>query len=255
MNQLQIFNFNGSKLRTVEKDNQIWFVLKDVCDVLDLGNPSQVKTRLEDGVISNEVISDALGRMQETTVINEDGLYDVILESRKPEARQFRKWVTSEVLPSIRKHGAYMTGETIEKALTSPDFLIQLATKLKEEQQARIIAETRLEQQKPLVGFAETCLASEQSILIRELAKVASKHEIVIGEKRLYQKLREWGLIMQGKTEPMQKAIDAGYFEVVQGGKETSSGSIIFRTTRVTPKGQVYIINRLQREFFGDRAV
>lgn len=255
MNQLQIFNFNGSKLRTVEKDNQIWFVLKDVCDVLDLGNPSQVKTRLEDGVISNEVISDALGRMQETTVINEDGLYDVILESRKPEARQFRKWVTSEVLPSIRKHGAYMTGETIEKALTSPDFLIQLATKLKEEQQARIIAETRLEQQKPLVGFAETCLASEQSILIRELAKVASKHEIVIGEKRLYQKLREWGLIMQGKTEPMQKAIDAGYFEVVQGGKETSNGSIIFRTTRVTPKGQVYIINRLQREFFGDRAV
>lgn len=270
MNQLQnIFNYQGHQVRTVVKNGEPWFVAKDVCEVFGDTNYRRSTARLD---VDEKGVSplNTHGGIQEITVVNEAGLYSLLFhmqpqkkatmtdeeyEERVSKLKQFKRWITHEVIPSIRKHGAYMTPDTLEKALTSPDFLIQLATKLKEEQQARIAAETKLEEQKPLVGFAETCLASEHSILIRELAKVASKHEIVIGEKRLYQKLREWGLIMQGKTEPMQKSIDAGYFEVVQGGKETSSGSIIFRTTRVTPKGQVYIINRLKREFFGDKAV
>lgn len=113
MNKPQIFNFNDAQVRVIEKDGQPWFVLKDVCDVLEIGNPSQVKTRLDDGVISNEAIPDSLGRSQTTTIINEDGLYDVILESRKPEARAFRKWVTSEVLPTIRRTGGYVANDDL----------------------------------------------------------------------------------------------------------------------------------------------
>jgi len=113
VNKPQIFNFNDAQVRVIEKDGQPWFVLKDVCDVLEIGNPSQVKTRLDDGVISNEAIPDSLGRSQTTTIINEDGLYDVILESRKPEARAFRKWVTSEVLPTIRRTGGYVANDDL----------------------------------------------------------------------------------------------------------------------------------------------
>lgn len=113
MNQQQIFDFHGNQVRTIVKDEQPWFVLTDVCTVLDLGNPSQVKTRLEDGVISNEGIPDSLGRTQQVTIINEDGLYDVILESRKPEARAFRKWITSDVLPTIRKTGGYVANDDL----------------------------------------------------------------------------------------------------------------------------------------------
>lgn len=143
-NDIQIFNNEEfGKIRIAGTPEQPLFCLADVCKALNLGNPSQVKARLTDGVITNEGIADNLGRKQIVNFINEDGLYDVILDSRKPEAKRFRKWITSEVLPSIRKHGAYMTADTIQKALTSPDFLIQLATQLKEEQQKRVEAEQK----------------------------------------------------------------------------------------------------------------
>ena len=105
---LKIFeNASFGEIRVAGTSENPLFCLADVCKVLDLGNPSQVKTRLDDGVISNEVIPDSLGRQQEATFVNEDGLYDVILDSRKPQAKAFRKWITSEVLPSIRKTGSY----------------------------------------------------------------------------------------------------------------------------------------------------
>ncbi|WP_040932036.1 Bro-N domain-containing protein, partial [Paenibacillus larvae] len=107
MNQLQVFNFTGKDVRMIMKGGQPWFVLKDVCSILELSNPRMVKERLSDDVSSTYSIPDSLGRLQPTTIINEDGLYDVILESRKSEAREFRKWVTRDVLPSIRKTGMY----------------------------------------------------------------------------------------------------------------------------------------------------
>lgn len=112
--------------------------------MLELGNSSQVKTRLCDGVITNEVMLDSLGRPQEMIFINEDGLYDVILDSRKPQAKAFRKWITGEVLPSIRKHGIYATDNVIDQILNNPDFGIELLTKLKEERSARIEAEKQV---------------------------------------------------------------------------------------------------------------
>src|SRR5690606_22512548 len=149
--------------------------------------------------------------------VNEPGLYGLILGSRKKEAREFKRWVKHEVLPSIRKHGAYMTPETIEKTLTDPDYLIKLATRLKEEQTARIAAENKLDEQRPLVDFAETCMDSQRNMLVREVAKLASKDGVMIGEKRLYHKLREWGHVVKDGTEPTQRGMELGIFEVIKG--------------------------------------
>ena len=124
MAAIEIFkNESFGEVRVAGTSEKPLFCLADVCKVLELGNPSQVKTRLDDGVISNEVIPDSLGRQQETTFVNEDGLYDVILDSRKPQAKAFRKWITSEVLPSIRKTGSYST----EKLLSPSELILKLA--------------------------------------------------------------------------------------------------------------------------------
>src|SRR5699024_8462398 len=191
---------DGQNLMIVENDGEPKFLLKDVCNILELSNPRQVKTRLEDDVISNYPIQDSLGRTQQATFVNEDGLYDVILDSRKPEAKRFRKWITSEVIPSIRKHGAYATPDTIENIISDPDFGIQLLTNLKEEKELhrkerlkRERAERKIEQQKPKVVFAESCLVSQDSVLVKDVAKLASNQGINIGQNRLYNKLRDWG--------------------------------------------------------------
>lgn len=145
MDNIQIFkNESFGEVRVAGTSEEPLFCLADVCKVLELGNPSQVKTRLCGEVITNEVIPGSLGRQQEMIFINEDGLYDVILDSRKPQAKTFRKWVTSEILPSIRKHGIYATDNVIDQILNNPDFGIELLTKLKEERSARIEAEKQV---------------------------------------------------------------------------------------------------------------
>ena len=247
MNQL-VKTFEGHNVRIVGSEANPLFVLTDVCKVLEIGNARQVKTRLEDGVISNDVILDSMNRPQEVTVINEDGLYDVILDSRKPQAKRFRKWVTSEVLPSIRKHGGYLTPEKVEEALLNPDTLIRLATDLKEERQKRIDAEQIVEAQKPKVLFADAVSTSETSILIGQLAKLITQNGHAIGQNRLFQWLRQnnyLGRSGQHYNEPTQYAMERGWFEVKERTVNNPDGSVrITRTTKVTGKGQVYFINK-----------
>lgn len=180
--------------------------------------------------------------------IPENVFYRLAMKAKNETAEIFQSKVADEILPTIRKHGAYMTPETIEKTLTNPDFIIGLATKLKEEQTARVIAETKLEEQRSLVSFAQTCMDSERNMLVREVAKLASKDGIMIGEKRLYQKLRTWGMVFQQRTEPTQRAMEMGLFEVVKGVKQTPKGARDWETSKVTPKGQIYIIERLKKE-------
>lgn len=255
MDKIQIFqNESFGSVRIAGTSEQPLFCLADVCKILELGNPSQVKSRLDDGVISNEVIPDSLGRQQETTFVNEDGLYDVILDSRKPQARAFRKWITSEVLPSIRKHGAYMTQETIEKALTSPDFLIQLATNLKEEQQRRIEAERTIKANAPKVLFADAVSASQRSCLVAELAKILQQNGINIGQNRLFAWMRKNGYLCsrgQYYNQPTQKAMELGLFELKQTTITKPDGTVLVTTTtKITGKGQVYFVNK----FLGEAA-
>lgn len=168
---LQTWSYGNSEIRTIQKDGEPWWVLSDVCKVLELSSPHKVADRLEADEKGRNLIP-TLGGMQEMTTVNESGLYAVILRSDKPQAKPFRRWVTSEVLPSIRKHGAYMTDQTLEQALTSPDFLIQLATQLKEEKEQRKQLEAKVEQDKPKVLFADSVSASKSSILVGELAKI-----------------------------------------------------------------------------------
>lgn len=164
---LQTWNYESSEVRTIQKNGEPWWVLADVCKVLDLSNPSKVADRLE----PDEKANFELGlRGGATNCINESGLYAVILRSDKPQAKPFRKWVTNEVLPSIRKHGAYMTDQTLERALTSPDFLIELATQLKAEQAQRKQLETTV---------------AVQNQQIAELQLKASYYDVVLNCKDL----------------------------------------------------------------------
>ncbi|GGA31375.1 phage antirepressor [Psychrobacillus lasiicapitis] len=245
MNQLQVFNFESHSVRVIEQEGDPWFVAIDVCEFLGLTNPTMALSRLDD----DERAKYNLGRQGNTNIINEYGLYSLILASRKPVAKKFKRWVTHEVIPSIRKHGAYMTPETIEKVLTDPDTIIQLATNLKEEQTKRRAAELKLEEQKPKVLFAESVETSQSSILIRELAILLKQNGIDTGEKRLYEWLRENNYLIKrfgtDRNTPTQRSMDLGLFEVKETPINHNSGMIsINKTTKVTGKGQVYFINR-----------
>lgn len=249
MSNIQIFkNAALGEVRVSGTSEEPLFCLADVCKVLELGNTSQVKTRLDDGVITNEVVPDSLGRKQEMIFINEDGLYDVILDSRKPQAKAFRKWITSEVLPSIRKHGAYMTSETLEKALTSPDFLIRLATNLKKEKQKRIEAERKIQQNAPKVLFADAVSTSQRSCLVAELAKILQQNGVNTGQNRLFTWMRENGYLYskgQYYNQPTQKAMELGLFELKQTSITKPDGVVLVTTTtKVTGKGQIYFVEK-----------
>ncbi|WP_144513680.1 BRO family protein [Bacillus mycoides] len=247
MNQLQVFNNEElGQVRTVIQGEDVWFIAKDVCEVLEIKNTTVAIQKLD----SDEVTKFNLGGLSgETNLINESGLYSLIMTSRKPQAKAFKKWVTSEVLPSIRKHGAYMTDQVLEQAVTNPDFAIGLLTKLKEEKEKLAAAQQQIVQQQPLVTFAEACMQSDKSLKVSEVAKLAAKHNIKIGQRQLFAKLREWELMFKRSTEPTQSAVEKEYFEIAQGVKQKPSGEpFTWTTTYVTPKGQAYIIDRLKKE-------
>ncbi|HDR7998345.1 TPA: phage antirepressor [Bacillus cereus] len=250
MNQLQVFNNEEfGQVRTVVKGEDVWFVAKDVCDVLEIVNATRSLSRLDEDELHSMKVTDSLGRPQDTNIINESGLYSLIMTSRKPQAKTFKKWVTNEVLPSIRKHGAYMTDQVLEQAVTNPDFAIGLLTKLKEEKEKLAAAQQQIVQQQPLVVFAEACMQSEQTLKVSEVAKLATKQGVKIGQRQLFAKLREWELMFKRSTEPTQPAVEKGYFEIAQGVKQKPNGeAFTWTTTYVTPKGQAYIIDRLKKE-------
>ena len=252
MQAIQIFN-NPSfgNVRVAGTEINPLFCLADVCKALDL-QPSAVMRRLDDGVISNNPITDNLGRQQVANFVNEDGLYDVILDSRKPEAKQFRKWITSEVLPTIRKHGAYMTDNIIEKTLSDPDYLIQLATTLKQERQQRIEAERKVAAAQPAVTFTQAVSGSASSCLIGELAKLINQNGYPMGEKRLFRWLRENGYLgTKGERYniPNQRYIEQGLFELKKGTRSGNNGVMHTTiTSKVTGKGQGYFVNKFLTE-------
>lgn len=248
MNEIQIFkNDSFGAVRTVEVEGTPYFVGKDVAEILGYTNPTKA---LQDHVDSEDMSfneSLKLSRQSGAWLINESGLYSLILSSKLPKAKEFKHWVTSEILPTIRKHGAYMTENTLEKALTSPDFLIQLATQLKEEQAQRKALEQRVEADRPKVLFAEAVETSQTSILVGDLAKLIKQNGVDIGQKRLFAWLRENGyLIKSGNSTnmPTQRSMDMKLFEVKERSISNPDGSVrVTKTTKVTGKGQTYFIN------------
>lgn len=258
MNEIKIFeNEHFGQVRTIVKDGEPWFVAADVCRVLEI-EPTATR-RLDDdekaALRLTQTSSNGVEQGRDVTIVNEPGLYSLVIGSRKPEARAFRRWITHEVIPSIRKHGGYLTPEKVEEALLNPDTLIRLATSLKEEREARKLAESRNAQlvekvvaDAPKVLFADSVAASKQSILIGEMAKLLRQNGVEIGQNRLFQRLRHEGFL--GTTGerynmPTQRAMEMGLFEIKEVTVTNADGSIrLTRTPKVTGKGQIYFANR-----------
>ena len=249
MQELQIFNSpEFGQIRTIERDGEPWFVGKDVAAALgytDLNKAIMMHVDDEDKL--NDKMASSLGQ-RGGWFINESGLYSLVLSSKLPNAKKFKRWVTNEVIPSIRKHGAYMTPETLEKVLLSPDTLMQLAQNLKDEQEKRKALEQQIESQKPAVLFTGAVETSKTSILIGELAKMLKQNGINIGPNRLFEWMRQNGYLIKRKgtdyNMPTQRSMEMGLFEIKETAINNPDGSIrISKTPKVTGKGQVYFIN------------
>lgn len=242
MNEImKSFDYTGKHVRTSAIGDTIWFVARDVCDILEVSDVSKAVSRLDDDEKGTNTIRTP-GGSQNLLVINESGLYSLILTSRKHEAKQFKRWVTHEVIPAIRKHGGYLTPEKVEEALINPDTIIMLATQLKEERAQR-------ERDKPKVLFAEALETSTHSILIGELAKLLKQNGVDIGQKRLFSWMREKGYLIRKHGDeynnPTQRAMDLGLFEIKKRTLLNNDGTVrVTKTTKVTGKGQSYFINK-----------
>lgn len=245
MNEIKIFeNEQFGKIRTINQDGDPWFVAADVCRALELGDTHKAVERL-DGDEKGRNSIPTLGGTQEMTVVNEPGLYSLVLGSRKPEAKTFKRWITHEVIPAIRKHGMYATPETAEKILNDPDFLIDALKALKEERAARIQAEETNRLNAPKVLFADCVAQAESDILIGELAKLLKQNGMEVGQNRLFKRLRKEGFIMKNSTMPTQRAMEMGLFRVIERSITQPNGTTrITQTTKVTGKGQQYFVNR-----------
>lgn len=256
-------NDKFGNVRVVQVDGEPWFVAADVCRALEISNSRDAVARLDDdekGVGS----TDTLGGKQGMQIINEPGLYTLVLGSRKPEAKAFKRWVTHEVLPSIRKHGAYLTDNALEEALTSPDFLIKLATQLKEEKEARLKAEQKtIEQEKtievlkPKADYTDMILKNNSLVTITQIAKdygmsgkaMNSKlHEMKIiynlnGQWLLYSKYQSQGYV-HSETFPIKHK--NGYEDTKMNTKWTQKGRL-FLYERLKAQGITPIIERMTR--------
>ena len=259
MSNLQFFDSpEFGQIRAIEQNGAMWFVGKDVANILEYGNPRDALNKHVADEDKGVAKCDTLGGMQEMTTINESGLYSLILSSKMPRAKEFKHWVTAEVLPSIRKHGAYMNAETIEKAITSPDFLISLANNLKEEQEARRKAEAAVEAARPKVLFADAVSVSNTNILIGELAKILKQNGVDIGQNRLFEWMRNNGYLIRRSGSdynmPTQLAMDLGLFTIKETVITHSDGhTSISKTVKVTGKGQQYFINKFLGDEEGER--
>lgn len=247
-NKLEIYNnIEFGTVRTLIIKNEPWFVGRDVCNILGYANPRKAiidhidtedKT---DGV----TIRDSIGREQNPILINESGLYSLILSSKLPNAKRFKHWVTSEILPSIRKHGMYATDELIN----NPDVFIQVLQELKAEKERKAALEAQAEANRPKIIFADAVTASHNSILIGDLAKLIKQNGVDIGQKRLFEWLRNNGYLMKSGASynlPTQKSMELKLFEIKERTINNPDGSIrTTKTTKVTGKGQQYFINKL----------
>ena len=247
MNLQIIENPQFGKVRIQMIENDPWFCAKDVCDILGFGNPHQaIQTHVEKDDLQKLEVIDSKGRYQETNFINESGLYSLIFGSTLPIAKDFKRWVTSEVLPSLRKNGFYGNPKTVADII-SPQELRLYSQKMIEYCNKVIELESRVEEMKPKVIFADAVAISNTCILIGDLAKLLKQNGIDIGAKRLFEYLRQNGYLMKNsssKNMPTQKAMDLGLFEVKEHTITKPDGVVqITRTTKVTGKGQVYFIN------------
>lgn len=253
MNELQVFeNAQFGQVRTINKDGEPWFVGKDVAEALGYSNPRKAlydHVDIEDKT-DGVTIRDSIGRPQNPVIINESGLYSLVMSSKLPNARQFKRWVTSEVLPSIRKNGGYIAGqETMTDDELLANALMVAQRKIAARDKQIEVQEKQIEAMHPKALFADAVSASKTSILIGDLAKLLKQNGVDIGQKRLFQWLRENKYLISQKgasyNSPTQRSMEMKLFEVKETTITHADGHItINRTAKVTGKGQVYFINK-----------
>lgn len=244
-NEISFFNNpEFGNFRGLIINNEPYFVGKDIAELLGYSLPRKAITDHCKGVLKWNVPTE--GGLQEMAVIPERDVYRLIFGSKLPNAQRFIDWVAGDVLPSIRKHGAYMTDDIVEKAISNPDFLIRLATELKQEKAARVSAENKIQIDRPKVVFAEAVQGCKHSIKVGELAKlIAQNGRPDIGQKRLFAWLKQHGYLFKNSNEPTQKAINLKVIEVKERVIRLPDGSTkITRTPLITGKGQIYFIDK-----------
>jgi anti-repressor protein len=254
-NSLRMFDFEGKSGRFVLVNGEPWFVAKDVAKALGYGEDSSVSILFkgvpEEWVQVNPIsvnLKDGREQLRDMLCISEQGLYFFLARSDKPKALPFQKKIAGEILPSIRKYGAYMTPQKIEEILTNPDTIIGLAQALKREQTKRRELAAKVESDYPKVLFADSVSASHTSILVGELAKLLRQNGVDVGQNRLFEILRNAGYLTKsgsGRNMPTQRAMEMGLFEIKEITINRSDGGIdIKRTPKVTGRGQVFFVNK-----------
>lgn len=243
-NNIQIFNNEEfGEVRTVMVSDEPWFVAADVCKALELSNPTVAVSRLDE----DERTKFNLGRQGEGIIVNEAGLYSLILGSRKPEAKVFKRWITHDVIPAIRKTGGYIQGE---ESMSDDDLiaraLVMAQKKIELREQQLKEKDAQLELQKPKVDFADHVTDSDNAIDMGTFAKYAQKQGITMGRNTLFKWLRDQGVLMDNNV-PYQRYLNAGWFRVIENVYNTGSGQYTTPKTLVTGKGQVALINYIRK--------
>lgn len=250
---VQVFdNTHFGSLRVVkDEQGEPWFVAKDVCDALGIGNVTMALGRLDEDEFSSTEVTDTTGRKQQSKIVTEAGLYSLIMASKKPEAKTFKRWVTHEVLPAIRKDGGYMVArdetpeETMARALLIANRTLERKQRLIEQQAAQI------DEMRPKALFADAVAASDGTCLVGELAKMLRQNGVDIGQNRLFERLRSEGFLGksgQNYNVPTQYAMDLGLFRIKETAITHSDGHVtINRTPKVTGKGQRYFVSRYSK--------
>lgn len=242
---LQLFAFEGSQVRALEIENEPWFVGKDVAEILGYKKArNAIAQHVDDEDKKDAPIQGTLGGTQSMTIINESGLYSLILSSKMPNAKKFKHWVTSEVLPTIRKHGAYMTDEKafdiVHNKNGLADLLQQAADQLKQK-------DIQIEKMKPKAMLADAITASETSILVGEMAKILKKNGVNTGQNRFFKWLRENGYLIKRKgtdyNMPTQKSMNLKLFEIKERTIVDGNSTRIVKTPKITGNGQQYFTN------------
>lgn len=253
-NEIQRFDFRGASLRTLtDEEGEPWFVAKDVCDILGMSNPSMAVIALDKDEVAQIDPKDYLGSEnrsnQAVNIVSEPGLYKLIMRSRKPEAKEFQRWVTHEVLPQIRKTGGYIPtseSDSDEDIMARAVLVAQKTIKQKNQQIAE--QQTRIVELEPKARFADAVAASDDTCLIGELAKMLLQNGIPVGQNRLFRLLRAEGYLGKSgsnRNMPTQRAMELGLFRIKETTVTHADGhTTVSRTPKVTGKGQRYFIDR-----------
>ena len=249
-NKIQRFDFRGASLRTLtDEAGEPWFVLKDCMSILDLGNPTETVKMFDDDEFSTTEVIDSIGRRQQAYIISEPGLYRLVMRSRKPEAKEFQRWVTHEVLPQIRKTGGYIPTADVDDDMTILAKAVMIGQRTMEAQKQKIAEQqTRIVELEPKARFADAVAASDGTCLVGELAKMLRQNGMDIGQNRLFRLLQADGYLGKSgsnRNVPTQRAMDLGLFRIKETTVTHADGhTTVSRTPKVTGKGQRYFIDR-----------